>query len=156
MFCNLSYKHHQKIKPQTTEGQELFLAGFLAGTCQDFLHITYCEFIFIRIEEIVQVGVGHHQVGLVEQAGGGRARVGSQALGICGESTAQLPLLCMETALESSATAGKGNRGVTGTWFTSSILHRGEGPSRLDFIANICLQGATKKCSKQTEGEYKP
>lgn len=58
---------------------------FLAGTCQDFLHITYCEFIFIRIEEIVQVSVGHHQVCLMEQAGRGSAGVGSQTLGICGE-----------------------------------------------------------------------
>lgn len=87
MFCNLSYKHQKKKnQTQTAERQELFLAGFLAGTWQDFLHITYCEFIFIRIEEIVQVSVGHHQVCLVEQAGRGSAGVGSQALGICAET----------------------------------------------------------------------
>lgn len=92
MFCNFSNKLQKKKQnqTQTTERQELFLAGSLAGTWQELLHITYCEFIFIRIEEIVQVGVGHHQVCLVEQAGGGGARVGSQALGICGETTSQL------------------------------------------------------------------
>lgn len=36
---------------------------------------THRQIVFVRIEEVVEVVDGHHQVGLVDQAGGGHAVV---------------------------------------------------------------------------------
>lgn len=41
------------------------------------------QIVLIRVEEVVQVVDGHHQVCLVDQAGGGHAVVSSPPLSIC-------------------------------------------------------------------------